>query len=83
MSVLREAVLFHEDGIFHNFGRMAGRYCEHTGRIRLSPCGKLLKRLVPVRLSGHMVCYVVRKTGEAGSGAVQKTVVAVPSNDAG
>lgn len=60
-AIIEEFVDFADEGIFHNFGRMAGRYDGLAGKVVFSPLGKILRRLCPVDFSGHMLCYVARK----------------------
>lgn len=60
-SVTSEWVAFHDSGIVTHFGRPAGRFNIRRGKAFLTPLGKILKAVFPVSVSGHMLCYVVRK----------------------
>ncbi len=56
-----EFVDFKDEGILHNFGHTVGSYDHYTGNVSFSQIGKLLRKLLPVWLSGHMLCYKVKK----------------------
>ena len=56
-----EFVHFLDEGILHNFGRLAGVYLELEARVRFSGLGHILRRIIPIGLAGHMVCYVVTR----------------------
>jgi SAM-dependent methyltransferase len=60
LGVEREFVEFHDEGVLHTFGRLAGRWDARRQAPRLHPLGQLLSRIMPVGLVGHMLCYVVR-----------------------
>ncbi len=60
-SILEESAVFADGGVYHIFGKKAGRYEKSRGIIVLSRLGKVLCRLLPVDYVGHMLCYVVRK----------------------
>ena len=60
-EITEEFVDFKDEGILHNFGRLAGTYDFQSSRVRLSPIGRALKVLIPVNVVGHMVCCVARK----------------------
>jgi SAM-dependent methyltransferase len=60
-EVMEEFVGFGDEGILHNFGRMAGKFDYDNGIVLFTPLGKLLRMLIPVNLMGNMLCYVVRK----------------------
>ena len=63
--IKREFVAFHDEGIINNFAPLAGRWDAGRGGIRFTILGKLLKKLLPVGICGHMLCYVV--THNSGS----------------
>lgn len=56
-----EFVDFKDEGIFHNFGHVTGEYNHNTGSVIFNNTGKLLKFLLPLRATGHMLCYKVKK----------------------
>jgi SAM-dependent methyltransferase len=60
-EIAENFVDFRDEGILHNFGRLAGTYDFQSSRVRLSPIGRVLKVLLPVNAVGHMVCCVARK----------------------
>lgn len=45
-----------DEGIFHNFGFLAGKYDKIKG-VQFNYFGKLLRRIIDVKLMGHMLCY--------------------------
>jgi hypothetical protein len=58
--ILRELVAFGNEGVLHNFGRLAGRWNEERNDEDLTILGRLLRKIIPVSASGHMLCYVVQ-----------------------
>lgn len=60
-EVVSESVRFGDEGIFHNFGRLTGRWDNAKSCIVFSPLGRVLRRLLPVEHMGHMLCYIARK----------------------
>jgi SAM-dependent methyltransferase len=60
-EVQKEFVAFLNDGILRNFGRIAGTWDAERGDISLTFLGRLLRQLIPVSVTGHMLCYVVKK----------------------
>ena len=60
-TILEEFVDFYEEGIYHNFGRAAGRYDYEYARVVFSPLGKVLFKWLPLSWCGHMLCYVVQR----------------------
>ena len=60
-TIIEEFIDFADEGIFHNFGWIAGRYDSFAGKVVFSPIGKILRRFCPVDSSGHMLCYITRK----------------------
>jgi len=60
-AIVDEFVEFGDEGILHNFGRVAGAYDYERGVVSLSTIGKALRGLLPVDLIGHMLYYLVRK----------------------
>ena len=56
-----EYVDFKDEGIFHNFGKITGKYDHNAGMVRFNFLGKLLKVILPTSLTGHMLCYKVKK----------------------
>lgn len=61
LKIVEEFVEFGDEGILHNFGRMAGAFDYARGKVSFSPIGKLLRRSLPLDQMGHMLCYLVRK----------------------
>jgi SAM-dependent methyltransferase len=60
-SIQREFVAFGNEGILHNFGRIAGRWNPERADVDFGPIGRILRKLLPVSFMGHMLCYVVTK----------------------
>ncbi|NIM19429.1 MAG: methyltransferase domain-containing protein [Candidatus Latescibacteria bacterium] len=60
-QIIEEFVAIADEGVLQNFGRIAGRFHISEGRVRLSPIGKLLRMLLPGRMVGHMLVYVIRR----------------------
>lgn len=56
---VEEFVGFKDEGVLHNFGRLAGTYDFEVSRVRFSPLGRAPKALIPINLVGHMLCCVV------------------------
>ena len=63
LEILVEAVGFGNEGILHNFGRLAGTWNEERADVDFTPLGRILRGIIPVEVMGHMLCYVVAKTG--------------------
>jgi SAM-dependent methyltransferase len=63
LSVRREFAGFHNEGVLHNFGRIAGRWCAERSDVELTIVGRVLRASVPVSVCGHMLCYVVERPG--------------------
>jgi ubiquinone/menaquinone biosynthesis C-methylase UbiE len=59
--ILQEFVGFGDEGILHNFGRLAGAWNEQDDTVDFTVLGKLLRRFLPVSVMGHMLCYVITK----------------------
>jgi SAM-dependent methyltransferase len=60
-AIDHEYVSFGDEGILHNFGRLAARWNRREARVMFTPIGKLLRRVIPVRLMGLHLIYVVRR----------------------
>lgn len=60
-NIAEECVLFGDEGILHNFGRIAGTFDYEMGVVPLSVIGKALRHILPLDLMGHMLCYLVSK----------------------
>jgi SAM-dependent methyltransferase len=60
-EVLEEFVGFGDEGISHNFGRLAGRWSKERCGVRFTILGRILRKILPVTVMGHMLCYVVAK----------------------
>jgi SAM-dependent methyltransferase len=52
---------FPEEGLLHTFGRLAGHWNGTDARVELNAIGRLLRKILPTSLIGHMFCYVVEK----------------------
>jgi SAM-dependent methyltransferase len=63
LQIRKEFVGFREEGILHNFGRLAARWNAERCDVDLTIVGRMLRALVPVSACGHMLCYVVEKPG--------------------
>ena len=62
LEIVEESVAFVDEGIFHCFGRLAGRFDLERAVVVFNPLGRLLRAILPLNSMGHMLCYVVRKT---------------------
>ncbi|MBN1127102.1 MAG: class I SAM-dependent methyltransferase [Sedimentisphaerales bacterium] len=60
-EIVEEFVEFGDEGILHNFGRIAGTYNYERGEVSLTIIGKVLRNMLALDLMGHMLCYLVRK----------------------
>jgi len=60
-GVVEEFVAFGNEGILQNFGRAAGRWDAERGDVAFTLLGRLLRRIIPVTIMGHMLVYVVLK----------------------
>lgn len=63
-EIAEEFVEFGDEGILHNFGRMAGTFDYDRGKVSFSAIGKILRGALPLDLMGHMLCYLVRKNSQ-------------------
>src|SRR5665647_1441658 len=61
-EILGESVGFGNEGILHSFGRLAGRWNEGRADVDFTALGRILRGVLPVEVTGHMLCYVVAKT---------------------
>ena len=60
-EIVSEWVGFHNEGILHYFGRLFGVWNQERSDVDFTLAGKILRKICPVSLCGHMLCYVVRK----------------------
>jgi SAM-dependent methyltransferase len=60
-EIIEEFVEFGDEGILHNFGKIAGTYDYDNGMVKFTTIGKLLRKIIPLDKVGHMLCYLVRK----------------------
>lgn len=60
-QIIEEFIEFGDEGIFHNIGRIVGTFDHIKGVVVFSLIGKVLRKLFPIHLTGHMLCYVVRR----------------------
>jgi hypothetical protein len=60
-EIISETAAFKDEGISHNFGRIAGRWDNAERRVHLTPFGRFLARLLSVNSTGHMLVFVVAK----------------------
>jgi hypothetical protein len=60
-EVLEEFVGFGNEGILHNFGRLAGKWNQERADADFTMFGRMLREVLPVKAMGHMLCYVVSK----------------------
>jgi hypothetical protein len=60
-SIEKEFVGFGNEGILHNFGRLAGRWDYQRSDVCFTPIGAVLRKVIPVSIMGHMLCYIVKK----------------------
>ena len=59
-EVVREFVCFGDEGILHNFGRMAGKWDPSQQKVKFNLLGTVLRWVIPLKFMGHMLCYVLR-----------------------
>ena len=57
----REWIDFHEQGVLANFGSAAGSWNAPEARAELSALGRFLVRVVPLDLTGQMICFEARR----------------------
>jgi len=55
---------FLDDGILHTFGSITGKFDFQQGKVSFSWFGKILRKIIPVEIIGHMYCCIVIKTNE-------------------
>jgi SAM-dependent methyltransferase len=60
-TVVDRFTAFRDEGLWHTFGRLAGRWNNQEFRVELNALGRFLRRVLPPSLIGHMLCYVVAK----------------------
>ena len=61
-QIVDEFIEFGDEGIFHNFGRIAGHYDYEKGVVAFSMIGKMLRGVIPLNIMGNMLCLLVRKS---------------------
>ena len=61
LFILDESVIMTDSGIYNTLGRFGGTYDPVSGIVTLSKIGKIIKKVLGTRLTGHMLCYVVCK----------------------
>ena len=61
-KIIEERVAFKDDGIFYNFGKLVGVWDYDYGSVRFNIMGKLLKVLLPEKIVGGHLCYVLKKS---------------------
>jgi SAM-dependent methyltransferase len=60
-SIQEEFVAFGNEGILHNFGRIAGRWNPDRADADFNLIGRIFRKLLPVSFMGHMLCYMATK----------------------
>jgi SAM-dependent methyltransferase len=60
-EIINEFVEFGNEGILHNFGKIAGKWNSDRCDVDFTFVGKYLRRILPVSISGVMLCLVIRK----------------------
>lgn len=61
-AIVEDAVAFLNEGMAHNFGRLVGpQWDTRCGTIILNAWGRMLRRLLSVDNTGHMLVFVVQK----------------------
>jgi SAM-dependent methyltransferase len=60
-DIIQEFVAFGNEGILHNFGNISGRWNDNRADVDFTIIGKLLRKIIPVVIMGHMLCYVLKK----------------------
>ncbi len=60
-AVIQEFVAFRDEGILHNFGSLSGRFNREHAKVEFSGMGRILRRLLPGTMVGHMLGYVLRR----------------------
>lgn len=59
--IVKESVAYGNEGIYHNFGRLAGKWNPGRCDVDFTFVGLFLKKVIPASVCGHMLCYVVQK----------------------
>lgn len=59
--VRQRFIAFVDEGLLHTFGGLAASWNRDQARVELTVIGRVLRRLLPVSVVGHMLCYVVQK----------------------
>ncbi len=60
-EIREEFVGFGDEGISNNFGVLAGKWNKKRCKVDFTLLGILLRKMIPVKIMGHMLCYVVAK----------------------
>jgi len=60
-SILEAFAEFPEEGLIHNFGKLAGSYDPAGTGLSLTSLGRAVLRLLPASYLGHMVCFIARR----------------------
>lgn len=63
-KILDEFVEFPDEGILHNFGKIAGKYNYEQGKVSFTWIGRMLRIIIPNQITGNMLCYVLRKSDD-------------------
>jgi hypothetical protein len=67
LAVDKEWTDFHEQGVLANFGGSAGRWLADNARVELTALGRLLMHVLPVWMTGQMICFVARRENNCRS----------------
>ena len=60
-AIDREWTDFQEQGVLANFGSAAGSWNATEARAELSGLGRFLTRVVPLDMTGQMICFEARR----------------------
>lgn len=68
LTIIDESVIMTDSGIYNTLGRFGGTYDPVSGKVALSAIGKMIKKALGSKLTGHMLCYVVRNNDKCPAG---------------
>lgn len=60
-EIEQEFITFKADGIYHSLGKLVGNWNYEKGEVQFNLLGKTLNAILPNRLVGGHLCYVLKK----------------------
>lgn len=70
-EIHEEFVEYGNSGMFHNFGKLVGKWNKTRGDVDFTILGRILRKVFPVSVMGHMICYVIAKRSFNKSASVE------------